>query len=224
MTQRLTQSLAVLVLLLTLTLHGAPVAPAFPLKASNDGRNLVDQRGRPFFYYADTAWTITKKLAPTEVSEYLDDRQKRGFTAIHIHAFSKEMGPLANRERQQPFDPPDEILKPNEAYWRNVDEIIRAAEQRGLLVAMSALWIRWGGEDREGWRYQLTEQNARDYGRFLGRRYRGFKNLVWIVGGDANPIERTQAVAELARGIHELAPQQLMTIHNRPEYSSRCEC
>ncbi len=202
-------------------IRGAQTDYVFPLRASGNGRYLIDQRGQPFFYHADTAWTITKKLTPAEVAEYLDDRQKRGFTAIHIHAFSKEMGPLANRDGQQPFDPPDDILKPNEAYWRNVDGIIRAAEERDLLVVMSALWIRWGGKDREGWRYQLTERNARGYGRFLGRRYRGFKNLVWIVGGDANPIERTHAVAEIARGIHELAPQQLITVHNRPEYSSR---
>ncbi len=181
----------------------------------------MDQHGRPFFYHADTAWAIAKKLTRVEVAEYLDDRQKRGFTAIHIHAFSKEVGPLQNRDGQQPFDLPDDILKPNEAYWRNVDEIIRAADERGLLVAMSALWIRWGGKDREGWRYQLNEQNERGYGRFLGRRSRGFKNLIWILGGDANPIERTRAVAEIARGIQEFAPQQLITVHNRPEYSSR---
>lgn len=202
---------------------GAPAAegaPVFPLKPSADGRYLLDQKDRPFFYHADTAWTIAKKLTPPEVAEYLEDRKRRGFTAIHVHAFSKEQGPLANREGQEPFSPPDDILKPNEAYWKNLDSVIEAARSRGLLVSLSAIWIRWGGRDREGWRYQLTDAGAREYGRFLGRRYRGYENLLWILGGDANPVERSGAIAELARGIQESSARQLITVHNAPENSS----
>ncbi len=192
----------------------------FPLRAAPDGRYFVDSAGRPFFYHADTGWTVTKKLVPKEVDEYLDDRRARGFTAIHVHTFSKEQGPLANRDGQAPFEPPDDILKPNERYWQNVDSILRAARSRNLLVAMAAIWIRWGGKDREGWRYQLTPDNARPYGRFLGTRYREFQNLIWILGGDANPIERSSAIAEIALGIQESAPHQLISVHNRPENSS----
>jgi hypothetical protein len=195
-------------------------APAFPIQASADGRYLVDQRGQPFFYHADTAWTIAKKLTPAEVAEYLDDRVRRGFTAIHVHAFSKEQGPVANREGAEPFAPLDDILKPSEAYWRNLDAVIEAARARGLLVALSVLWIRWGGGDREGWRYQLTDANARPYGRFLGARYAKMENLVWILGGDANPIELSGAIAEIAAGIRESGARQPITVHNAPENAS----
>jgi hypothetical protein len=194
--------------------------PLFPLKPSNNGRYLVDNEGTPFFYQADTAWTITKKLTPSEVAEYLDDCVRSGFTVIQIQAFSKEQGALANLEGRTPFDPVDNILKPVEAYWQNVDSIIAAAQSRGLLVAMAAIWIRWGGRDKEGWRYQLTEENARAYGGFLGHRYAHYSNVIWILGGDANPIEKTHAIAELAQGIHENAPRQLIAVHNRAEYSS----
>src|SRR5687767_7270524 len=117
---------------------------AFPIRASGDGRYLVDARGEPFFYHADTAWTITKKLLPGEVVAYLLDRKRSGFTAIHIHAFSKEVGPVTNRFGSGPFEPLDNILEPNEQYWANVDAIVGAASDQGLLVAMSAIWIRWG--------------------------------------------------------------------------------
>jgi hypothetical protein len=50
------------------------VRPAFPLKASADGRYLVDQQGRPFFYHADTAWCAVKKLTLEEFESYLDRR------------------------------------------------------------------------------------------------------------------------------------------------------
>ncbi|MEJ7708793.1 MAG: DUF4038 domain-containing protein [Pyrinomonadaceae bacterium] len=113
---------------------------------------------------------------------------------------------------ERPFDSKDDILKPNEAYWRYFDEVVQAAQSRDLLVAIAPIWIRWGGNDKHGWRSQLNDQNARPYGRFLGQRYRNFKNIIWILGGDANPIERTRAVAEIARGsTGDCAAIQLIT-------------
>jgi len=149
----------------------AETPSSFPIKPSADGLYLVHQEDRPYFYHADTAWTVAKKLKLEEVSEYLDDREARGSTAIHVHAFSKEQGPLADREGREPFSPPGDIRKPNEAYRRGLDRIIEAARSRGMLVSLSAIWIRWGGRDREGWRHNLTDENARDYGRFLDRRF-----------------------------------------------------
>lgn len=87
-------------------------------------------------------------------------------------------------------------------------------------MAISALWIRWGGKDKEGWRTQLTDTNARAYGQFLGARYTDRKNLIWIVGGDANPGEKRTAVSLLAQGIKDKAPHHLLTVHNGPEHSS----
>jgi hypothetical protein len=85
---------------------------------------------------------------------------------------------------------------------------------------MAPLWIRWGGDDKHGWRNRLTDENARPYGEFVGRRYAKFDNLIWILGGDANPKEKTEAVRLMARGIKEHAPHQLITVHNAPEHPS----
>jgi hypothetical protein len=43
---------------------------------------------------------------------------------------------------------------------------------------------------------------------------------MWILGGDANPIERSSAVVEIGRRIEEHAPHHLITVHNRTLYSS----
>jgi hypothetical protein len=194
--------------------------PSFPLKASADGRYLVDAAGKPFFYHGDTAWQITKKLTREEAEVYLDDRTARGFTAIQVQAFSREAGPITNRYGHEPFSPPDDILKPNEAYWKHVDFVLEAAEQRGFFVAFAPLWLRWGGADQEGWRYHLTDANAAAFGRWIAQRYRHHKNLMWILVGDANPIDRSHAVAEMARAIKKIAPHQMITAHNRPTFAS----
>jgi hypothetical protein len=82
------------------------------------------------------------------------------------------------------------------------------------------LWLRWGGNDAAGWRAHFAESQAEAYGRFLGKRYADRKNIMWIVGGDANPQEKTKAIDLLARGIKHTAPHHLITVHNRPEYAS----
>jgi hypothetical protein len=198
----------------------AAAEPVFPIKASADGRYFVDARNRPFLYHADTAWLSTKKLTAAEVDEYLDRRKAQGFTAIHVHAVSKEQGPAANRDGQEPFVPLDDISKPNEAYWRHVDHVLAAAERRKLLVALAALWIRWGGNDKDGWRYQLTGANAQGYARFLAKRYGKHKNLIWILGGDANPWDRTFAILEMGNALRTLVPHQLVTYHATAEFPS----
>ena len=146
--------------------RGVAAPPAFPIRASADGRYLVDDKGKPFFYHADTAWALFKKLTLREAGEYLDDRKARGFTAVHVHAVSKEVGAVANREGHAPFEPLDDILKPNEAYWRHVDAVLEAARKRGLLVAVSALWLRWGGDDREGWAGTVPKATPGPNGRY----------------------------------------------------------
>jgi hypothetical protein len=195
-------------------------APVFPLKVSNDGRYLVDSAGQPFFYHADTAWALPRNASLAEANEYFALRVNDEFTAIHLHAVTKEAGPVKNVNGDEPFAPLDDILKPNEAYWRHVDAVFESAEKHRLLASVSALWIRWGGRDKEGWRNQLTEANASAYGRFLGKRYAERKNIMWILGGDDNPHEDRANIALMAQALKEAAPHHLITVHNQPEHSS----
>jgi Protein of unknown function (DUF4038)/Putative collagen-binding domain of a collagenase len=195
-------------------------APVFPLKVSTDGRYLADATGQPLFYHADTAWALPRNAKLADAEEYFELRAKEGFTAIHLHAVTKEVGSVKNVNGDEPFTPLNDILKPNEAYWRQLDAVLIAAEKRRLLAAVSALWIRWGGRDKEGWRNQLTEANARAYGEFLGRRYAPRKNILWILGGDDNPHEDRAAIALMARALKKTAPHHLVTVHNQPEHSS----
>jgi hypothetical protein len=194
--------------------------PAFPLKPCADGHYLVDAAGRPFFYHADTAWALPRNAALAQAEEYFKLRAEQGFTAIHLHAVTKEVGPVKNVNGDEPFAPLEDILKPNDAYWRHVDAVLELAEKRGLLVAVSALWIRWGGRDKEGWRNQLNQSNASGYGRFLGQRYAARQNVMWILGGDDNPHEDRAPIALMARALKETAPHHLITVHNQPEHSS----
>jgi hypothetical protein len=65
---------------------------AHPLRASADGRHLVQADGRPFFYLADTAWSLFHRLTREEADLYLRNRAAKGFTVIQTVALSENDG------------------------------------------------------------------------------------------------------------------------------------
>ena len=118
-------------------LSGQP-SSRFPLKVGPDGRHLVDRGGRPFLVHGDTPWSLTHNLTFEEAVSYMEDRVEKGFTALIVSA------PDAYAPDGSHPDPPDrygnfpfiagDITQPDEAYWQNVDRVLKKAEDLGLLV------------------------------------------------------------------------------------------
>ena len=59
------------------------------LKVSANGRYLVDQESKPFFYLGDTCWLHLQRPNREELGEYLKDRAAKGFTVIHWGVLSR---------------------------------------------------------------------------------------------------------------------------------------
>lgn len=200
-------------------------APAFPLKISADSRYLVDAKGRPFFYHADTPWMLLR-LKPDAARDYLDDRQARGFTALQVQLTG--FIDMKDHAGESPFLGEHDLSRPNEAYFAHAEELIRDAADRGFLLAIAPLWSGccgegWAGAEKDGRPKPLNLAGpaaAHRLGRWLGERFRKYPNILWIMGGDHNPDQSFEAIDALARGIHEAAPEQLMTVHNAPDHSS----
>src|SRR5437899_11032484 len=55
------------------------------LKISPNGRYVVDQNGKPFFYLGDTCWLLFQRLNHEELEEYRKDRAAKGFTVIQAY-------------------------------------------------------------------------------------------------------------------------------------------
>ncbi len=198
--------------ILVLAGSASRAAPGLPeLRVSDNGRFLVTEEGEPFFWLADTAWMLFTRPDHKEVELYLADRSSKGFTVVQaVIAFYG----LKNRYGRAAFrstDPP----RPNEKYFENVDYVVNKAEEHGLYVGVLPIWAA-SSVRPEGRLFNLSNTDtARDYGRFLGRRYRD-KPVVWILGGDwpgggLEPI--WQAMAE---GLKEGdGDRHLITYHPR---------
>lgn len=199
--------------------------PAFPLRVSADRRYLVDAKGVPFFYHADTPWMLLR-LQPDAARAYLDDRRARGFTALQIQLTG--FFDMKDHAGEPPFLGEHDLSRPNEAYFAHADDLIRDAADRGLLLAIAPLWSgccgeAWAGTDKDGRPKPLNVAGpkvAHRLGRWLGSRYRKSPNVIWFMGGDHDPERSFDAIEALARGIHEAAPEHLMTAHNAPDHSS----
>ena len=167
-------------------------------KVSPNGRYLMRQDGEPFFYLADTAWTLFKRLSREDVDLYLKNRVAKGFTVIQAYVLRglkvpNLYGHLTLRDR----DP----AKPNEAFFENVDHIVNRANELGLAMGMVTSW----GEHVRAIRTDeqvFDTSNAFVYGKFLGDRYKE-NAVMWLLGGDRVPLEGKDVWSAMARGLKE---------------------
>src|SRR5262245_58203423 len=136
------------------------------LKVSENGRYFV-RDGAPFFWMGDTAWSLVNRYAPEEAEEYFQHRRAQGITVVHVVAlFDGGPGltaPAADREDELPFRDWDPAT-PNEAYFRNLDNIVRLARENGFVLVVLACGGSGGSFVRK--KPVITRDNARAYGRW----------------------------------------------------------
>ncbi len=195
----------------------APLAEAQAparLRVSENRRYLEDASGRPFFYLGDTAWQLFHRLNREEAELYLRNRAAKGFTVIQAVLLAELQGldePNANGDLALAGKDPD---RPNEAYFRHADWIIRRGNELGLVMGVLPAW---GSYWKKGPSRIFDELKAYRYGLFLGKRYRD-ASLIWILGGDQNvedPEERG-IIDAMARGLREGdGGAHLITFHPR---------
>jgi hypothetical protein len=199
-------------------LFAAGAKHAFPLKVSDNHRYLVDEAGQPFLVVGDTAWSLIAQLSEADIAQYLDDRARRGFSAIIVNLIEHKFASRAPAKRDgvPPFLKPGDFTRPNPAYFDYACRALAAANERGISVWLCPAYLGWDGGD-EGFFKEIKAAGPaalRDYGRFVGGRFKDLPNLVWMIGGDyALPEAECWAGAELALGLREGGAAQLITAH-----------
>lgn len=192
------------------------------LRVSSNGRFLKHDDETPFFYLGDTAWELFHRLSREDAGRYLCNRADKGFTVIQavlISLFDGLNDPsVAGHLPLIDNDP----LKPNEAYFEDVDWVVDQAGALGLYMGMLPCWgDLWSISDDDSVPV-LNKDNAGAYGEWLGKRYKD-KPVIWILGGDRmvlKPAERATLCA-LAGGLRKGDEgRHLITFHPIGSYSS----
>lgn len=193
----------------------------FPLKVSTNGRYLMDQNGKPFFYAADTGWSMIEFLSVADAKKYIDIRKSQGFSVIQTNVVW-DMYRSDGRPRGNPFIN-DDVTQPNESYWAGVDEIMKYAESQGMVLSCGLLWFSKHG----GWESNGPAPSAADfatYATWVGNRYKNQPNLIWMIGGDDELFRNTEVKMAGARALYAADSTHPITYHPRDkEFGLRTE-
>lgn len=196
---------------------GGTDAYAFPLKISSNNRYLVDQAGKPFFYAADTSWTMMGYLSLDDAKRLIDTRKSQGFTAIQT--ILVPWGSGRSSTARGPAFTNNDLTRPNESYFSVVDQIMDYAESKNMVLYVPPLWMANNG----GWAYNeygdgdpAPSQSAfTTYMTWVGNRYKNQGNLIWVIGGDDEISTNTGLKKAGASALIAADPNHLMTYHPR---------
>jgi chitodextrinase len=193
----------------------APPSPVYPLKVGPTGRYLVDQNETPVQLTGDSPQALMVNLSEADADFFLADRQAAGFQAVWINLLcATYTGGRADGSTYDgivPFTTPGDLSTPNEAYFARVDDILTIAAQHGFTVLLDP------AETGSFLSVLLANgvAKSRDYGRYLGTRYRNFDNIVWMSGNDfqswQNPGDDA-VVQAVAQGIHDTDDRHIHTV------------
>ena len=214
-------------LLIWVCLAALAVEPAaaatvtYPLKKSANGRYLVDALNVPFMMVGDSPQALMVNLSEAEADGFFADRQAHGFNTVWINLLCTSY--TGGRTNSSTFDgilPFNALLPesssydletPNEAYFAHVDRILQLAADHGLLVLLDP--IETGGYLSTMVANGVT--GCRNYGRYLGNRYKNFDNILWMSGNDFQDWRTANydaVVLEVARGLQDTDTRHLQTV------------
>jgi hypothetical protein len=201
-------------------------APTYPIKASTNGRYLVDKNNVPFLITGDAPHSLVGNLTEVEATRYFVDRAKFGINGLWVEIMcgtyvgcSDESGktpdgiaPFLSGSNSRNYD----ISTPNPAYFQRVDDMVNLAAQSGITIFLdpveTAGWI--GAVQASG------QQKALTYGQYLGNRYKNFPNIIWIMGNDYFPSSSDDALlAAVMQGIAQNDPNHIQTTELNPRVS-----
>jgi hypothetical protein len=193
----------------------------YPLKASPNGRYLVDQNNVPVLLVGDTAHALSGKASEAQVADYFANRGAYHFNSVVIYApcgaYVGCNGDGSTFDGIRPFtigDSPStyDLSTPNEVYFSRVDRLVNAAAAYGLTVLLDPVET---GDFLETLRYNGPTK-AFDYGVYVGTRYRNFANIIWLQGEDFQTWETSSTdnhlVAQVMAGIASADSNHLQTI------------
>ena len=176
----------------------ANLAPTYPVKAGPTGRYLVDQNNVPFLIAGDSPQAMIGNLSEADAELFFQNRKAHGFNTVWINLLCAG-GFFTCRYDGSTFDgivpftavldnsgtpnaPKYDLTTPNEAYFARAERILQIAAQYGFLVILDPI-------ETIGWLDVLRANGVtrnRTFGQYLGQRFAGLDNIVWMHGNDYN--------------------------------------
>ena len=166
---------------------------AYPLKVSENGRYFVDRNGHPVFWLGTTQWQLFRDNTLEDARTILQNVKSKGIAFVQVMLLGPGDGTRPNLQGEKPWASVDP-LTPNEAYFTNVDSVLQSARENNVVISLTLYHQRW--------RKLITVKNAREWAKWLARRYKDVPTIVWSMTPEAKP-EFLPVLRELAAGLRE---------------------
>jgi Protein of unknown function (DUF4038)/Putative collagen-binding domain of a collagenase len=187
-----------------------PFAKHGKLRVAKTGTYLEHTDGTPFFFLADTAWTGPALSTEADWKFYLEDRKKKGFTAVQFNAICPWRTAAMDLEGHTAYSiVKDGSLSINEAYFKRLDARLKAINDAGLLAVPVLIWAHKKGDAG----FDLSDEHILKLVKFEVNRYKD-ANCLFILAGDAR-YNATEAEKwkKIGRAAFADFPGALVTTH-----------
>jgi hypothetical protein len=182
-----------------------------PIRVSENGRYFADERGKPFYFLADTQWELFRRYSLVEAKLILENRKAKGFTVVMVMLTGVGPGTEPNLAGERPWIN-DDPLTPNPAYFDHVDAVLKLARENDLQLLIGIYHQTYGA--------RMTLSNARQWATWVTSRYRDIPNILWTLYPKANESSRP-LIARLAEGIQGGdGEKHLVSMHPDPSPAS----
>jgi hypothetical protein len=194
-----------------------PPATGQLITLSADGTHLINSHtNKPVFITGDAPQLLMLQISFEDVEIYLADRSARGFNALWVYPADPvgQANAPKNYYGDAPFNGAD-FTNENPVYWAYVDKVLKRASSYGITLVLDPGFV--GLSANPGYlKSYLNSSHAvmTAYGAWLGNRYKNYDNIIWSVGGDADPSEAGlyAKLGDLAAGLSSAVPNHLITL------------
>ena len=166
---------------------------ALPVKLSPNKRYFVDQKDKPVFWLGTTQWQLFRGYTLEDAKTILEKTAEHGFAFAQVMLMGVGDGTAPNVYGQRAWID-NNPLTPNEAYFTNVDAVVRAAADKNLTISITLFHQRY--------HKYIALNNARAWAKWVAARYKDAPNIVWSMTPEARQ-QFVPILRELAAGLRE---------------------
>jgi hypothetical protein len=188
------------------------------LNETNDG---LTRDGKPFFYFADTVWSVFSNAAVEEWKEYLEYRRLQNFNAVQISILPVLHDASGTYTGLSPFHPDEQgqwdFHRIHDAFFDQAEQMVDMACQMGFVPVLVILWNNyvpgtWANSQVP--EYSMPKDAVRPYTEYVARRFAPY-HPIYFVSGDTK-FENEEIVDYFMislTALKALSPHALAAMH-----------
>ena len=187
----------------------------------SENREYFLRDGKPFFYFADTVWSVFSNATIEEWEEYLIYRRTQNFNAVQISVLPVLHDASNTYTGIYPFHPSSEgnwdFYRINDEFFDKAEKMVQMACDKGMVPVLVVLWNNYvpgTWANKKVPQYGIPKDAVKPYTEYVVRRFDKY-NPMYFISGDTR-FENEEIVEYYLitlNTLKSLAPHALTAMH-----------